>query len=102
MKWHISALLPVLALAIAANADEIRLKDDSKIIGTIVGFENGAFKVQTAYGFAFVRKTSIVEIVPSDSTAASSTGSASANGTPAPSSATTKPHNFDKNAAEES
>jgi hypothetical protein len=63
----------MLALAMAcaiscmvARADEIRLKDGSKIIGTIVGFEDDSFKVQTAYGFAMVRKTSIQEIVPSD------------------------------------
>ena len=49
-----------------ARADEFHLKDGSKIVGTIVGFEDGAFKVQTAYGFAYVRKESIAEIVPTD------------------------------------
>ena len=63
-----SACVSLLALAFVstARADEIRLKDGSKIIGTIVGYEGDAFKVETAYGFAFVRKNSIAEIVPNE------------------------------------
>jgi hypothetical protein len=57
--------LMMIAFATRAHADEIRLKDGSKIIGTIVGFEDGAFKVQTSYGFAMVRKDQILEIIPS-------------------------------------
>jgi hypothetical protein len=57
-------LLALLLISCAARADEIRLKDGSKIIGTIVGFEDGAFKVQTSYGFAMVRKDQIAEIIP--------------------------------------
>ena len=41
--------LAILAVAGGARGDEFRLKDGSKIVGTIVGFENGAFKVQTSY-----------------------------------------------------
>lgn len=64
---RVLALLAVCAVAgSVVRADEIRLKDGSKIVGTIVGFEDGAFKVETAYGFAMVRKASIVEIVPTD------------------------------------
>jgi hypothetical protein len=59
----------MLALACAAaapaRADEIHLKDGSKITGTIVGFENNSFKVQTSYGFAIVDKDKIASIVPS-------------------------------------
>jgi hypothetical protein len=72
MKWRpivlASACVPLLlsALVSAAWADEIRLKDGSKIIGTIVGYEDDAFKVETAYGFALVRKNTIAEIVPSE------------------------------------
>jgi hypothetical protein len=62
----VTYLLAMLALGGIARGDEFRLKDGSKIVGTIVGFENGAFKVETAYGFAFVRKDSIAEIVPAD------------------------------------
>jgi hypothetical protein len=53
-----------LAVSLAARADEIRLKDGSKIVGDIVAFENDSFKVQTGYGFAFVRKDSIAQIIP--------------------------------------
>ena len=73
--------LPVFALVIAflvcagtARGDEFHLKDGSKIVGTIVGFEDGAFKVQTAYGFAYVRKDSIAEIVPTEKKAGPDSG----------------------------
>src|ERR1700719_2185315 len=73
--------LPVFALVIAflvgtgtARGDEFHLKDGSKIVGTIVGFEDGAFRVQTSYGFASVRKDSIAEIVPSEKKAAPDSG----------------------------
>ena len=56
-------LLGVLLFAATASADELRLKDGSKIIGTIVGFEENSFKVQTSYGFAVVRKDQVVSIV---------------------------------------
>lgn len=64
----VPALLFLLVLLAAGSArgDEFHLKDGSKIIGTIVGFEDGAFKVQTTYGFAYVRKDSIAEIVPTE------------------------------------
>ena len=56
------AFLPSLFLAGAARADEIRLKDGSKIIGTIVGFENDSFRVETSYGFALVQKDKVADI----------------------------------------
>ena len=56
-------------LGAVARADEFHLSDGSKIVGSIVGYENGAFKVQTSYGFAMVRKDSIIEIVVSEKTA---------------------------------
>ena len=55
-------------LGAVARADEFHLNDGSKIVGSIVGYENGAFKVQTSYGFAMVRKDSIIEIVVSEKT----------------------------------
>jgi hypothetical protein len=64
-RGHFLVALLLLAFVARARADEIRLKDGSKIIGTIVGFEDGAFKVQTSYGFAMVRKDQILEIIPS-------------------------------------
>jgi len=65
MKVLLRFLLALLLIAVAVRADEIRLKDGTKITGTIVGFEDGAFKVQTSYGFALVRKDQIAEIIPS-------------------------------------
>src|SRR5580692_1066978 len=54
------------ALPVCACADEIHLKDGSQIVGSIVGYEGNAFKVETSYGFAMVRKDSITEIIPGD------------------------------------
>ncbi len=65
MKRTVCAL-PLLLLAAPAFADEIRLKDGTKITGTIVGFEDNSFKVQTSYGFALVRKDKIAAIIPSE------------------------------------
>ncbi len=56
------ALLAVLVNAAVALADEIRLKDGTKISGTIVGFENGAFRVETSYGFALIQKDKVADI----------------------------------------
>ncbi len=56
------ALLSFLITAGAARADEIRLKDGTKIIGTIVGFENDSFRVETSYGFALIRKDKVADI----------------------------------------
>src|SRR3990172_11886378 len=66
MKRRLCALAMFLVLAAGMRADEIRLKDGSKIVGTIVDFENDSFKVQTSYGFALVRKDSIAQIIPSE------------------------------------
>jgi hypothetical protein len=66
MKWRLIALLSMLALATISRADEIRLKNGSKIVGTIVAYQNGSFKIQTSYGFAMVRKDSIAAIIPSE------------------------------------
>jgi hypothetical protein len=62
----ISSIVLVAALGVygVARADEIRLKDGSKINGTIVGYESDSFKIETAYGFAMVRKDKVAEIIP--------------------------------------
>jgi len=56
----------VLCTATCAPADELRLKDGTKIIGTIVGFEDNSFKVQTSYGFALVRRDVVASIILSE------------------------------------
>lgn len=56
------AVLSLSLSAVAAHADEIRLKDGTKITGTIVGFENDSFRVETPYGFALVRKDMVADI----------------------------------------
>jgi hypothetical protein len=55
-------LLSLFITAGAARADEIRLKDGTKIIGTIVGFENDSFRVETSYGFALIQKDKVADI----------------------------------------
>jgi len=59
------ALLTISCAVVSARADEIRLKDGSKITGTIVGFENDSFRVETAYGFALIRKDMVADITVS-------------------------------------
>ncbi len=66
MKRALPFLAVFLALAAASRADEIRLKDGMKIVGTIVGFEDNSFKVQTSFGYALVRKDKIAAIIPSE------------------------------------
>ena len=51
-----------------ASADELKLKDGTKIVGMIVGYEENSFKVKTSYGFAVVQKDQVVSISISDST----------------------------------
>jgi hypothetical protein len=56
------ALVAILFIGISSRADEIRLKDGTKISGTIVGFENGSFRVETSYGFALIEKDKVADI----------------------------------------
>jgi hypothetical protein len=70
------AALAVLSLAAVARADEIKLKDGSKISGTIVGFEDNSFKVKTSYGFAVVQKDQVVSITVTDAAKQPEPGSA--------------------------
>src|ERR1700758_5030038 len=50
----------------ATHADELKLKDGTKIVGTIVGFEENSFKVKTNYGFAVVQKDQVLSISITD------------------------------------
>src|ERR1700687_5409758 len=55
-------LMAALVNAARARADEIRLKDGTKISGTIVGFESDSFRVETSYGFALIQKDKVADI----------------------------------------
>jgi hypothetical protein len=69
MDWRRFLLAAVaLCVALGVRADELTLKDGSKIEGTIVGFEAKSFKVKTSYGFAVVRKDQIASIRMTGST----------------------------------
>jgi hypothetical protein len=57
-----AAIAAVLAASLATPADELKLKDGTKISGTIVGYEENSFRVQTSYGFAVVQKDQVVSI----------------------------------------
>ena len=60
----IFAICCALLIVGPLSADEIRLKDGSKIIGTVVSIENGSYKVQTSYGYAMIEKEKIAAIIP--------------------------------------
>ncbi|MBI3405603.1 MAG: hypothetical protein HY046_09115 [Acidobacteria bacterium] len=52
-----------LCLGVTAGfADELKLRDGTKITGTIVGFEGDSFKVETSFGFALVKKDKVASI----------------------------------------
>jgi hypothetical protein len=61
---RIPALLAALLLFTDGwvSADELRLKDGTVIRGTMVGLEDGQFKVITSWGIAFVRKDAVTAI----------------------------------------
>jgi hypothetical protein len=58
-----AVLTAALLCAASAASDELLLKDGTKIIGNIVGFEDGAFKVETPYGYAIVKKEKVTSII---------------------------------------
>ncbi|MCL6481961.1 MAG: hypothetical protein K6U02_09555 [Firmicutes bacterium] len=49
--------------ASGAAGDQLRLRDGTILVGTIVGFEDHSFRVRTSYGYALVRKEMVVEIL---------------------------------------
>ena len=65
-----AAITAVLGASLATPADELKLKDGTKISGTIVGYEENSFRVQTSYGFAVVQKDQVVSISISSATKA--------------------------------
>jgi len=92
----VSATLVALGLLCASassHADELKLKDGSKVTGTIVGFEENSFKVKTSYGFAVVMKDQVVSITISSDSAKSPDANAA---TLPPTLAAPKPVNTEK------
>jgi len=64
----IPRLLLIAALvwpAVPSSGEEILLKNGQKIVGTIVGYENDMFRVETEYGIALVRKDKVASILVS-------------------------------------
>lgn len=55
-----------LLISGAVRADELKLKDGSKIVGAIVGYEENSFKVRTSYGYALVQRGQVLSISISD------------------------------------
>lgn len=55
-------VLILCLVAAPAAAEELVLKDGKKIVGTIVGYENDMFRVETEYGFALIRKDNVATI----------------------------------------
>ncbi|MFQ5662251.1 MAG: hypothetical protein ACE5HL_00260 [Terriglobia bacterium] len=56
--------LATLFLSVApAAAEEFYLKDSTKLVGKIVGYENGAFRVETSFGFAIIYQDRIARIL---------------------------------------
>lgn len=62
----VAALIVTLMVALGgvclAGADLLVLKNGERMVGTIVGFENGMFRVETDFGIALVRKDKIASI----------------------------------------
>jgi len=67
LGW-IAAFGLLAAAAPGARADELKLKDGTKLSGTIIGFDDNSFKVKTNYGYAMVQKDQVVSIVIADVT----------------------------------
>ncbi len=64
MHRCLSLLAVVLLVAVApARAEEFVLKDGTKIVGKIVGYEKDAFRVETSFGIAIIYKDRVERIV---------------------------------------
>src|SRR3990172_4430278 len=89
---RILILLCLCGFAPTSSAEELVLKSGEKIVGTIVGFENNMFRVETPFGFALVRKDRVVSVnFPSGATSsAEPSGTETKSGDPRTSSSAVK------------
>jgi hypothetical protein len=63
--WLGAFALAWMSLAASTSrADEIRLKDGTKLYGVIVAYEDNMFKVKTDFGYVLVEKDKIASIIP--------------------------------------
>ncbi len=74
----------------SAAAEELVLKNGQKIVGTIVGYENDMFRVETEYGFVLVRKDKLETVNFSGGTKAAA-AKKSTSSSPSPASPPTPP-----------
>jgi len=76
----------ILLASVPLCAEEFHLKDGTKIVGKVVGYEKDAFRVETSFGIAIIYRDRIQRIVFDGSQATSAAGSqpAAAPATPAP------------------
>jgi len=79
----LSALLCVFCFP--AAADELKLRDGTRITGRIVGFDDDHFKVETPYGFALVRRDKVASITMTEEKKNSKAATKPAEAVPAPS-----------------
>lgn len=56
------ALLAAALAAPSARTEELILKSGEKVVGTIVGYEEDMFKVETEFGFALIRRDKVETI----------------------------------------
>ncbi|HEX9763995.1 MAG TPA: hypothetical protein VGA39_01815 [Candidatus Acidoferrales bacterium] len=72
-------------------AEEFHLKDGTRIVGKVVGYEKDAFRVETSFGIAIIYKDRIQRIVFDGSSPTTAPGSQPAAATPAPPSSLPEP-----------
>jgi hypothetical protein len=90
-RLNASLFLFVALVCTAARGEEIILKDGQKIVGTIVGYEQGMFRVETDYGIALVRKDKVASIQVNKPEAAKPSSEAVGPGGARPTSGISKP-----------
>lgn len=74
MKHALQTVLLLLVASIAATpaqAEEFYLKDGSRLVGTIIGYTNDSFRIQTSRGLVVIERNLIQRIIFGSNTAGS-------------------------------